>query len=165
MPRAANTRPDKSKVYRAWQSFAALVDGKDVIVTQGERLRGDLPVVAACFSQFVEDGAPRSEWPTSWADALDRDEALQAAEAAEAKCDVHLAAAPQVYERVDVLIALEPLTVGVGCSSNASVPIHYLEVEKGALVHRTDPLVVAKPDCFGELDWTPKKKPARKAAR
>jgi hypothetical protein len=53
MPRAAKTpKPDATKVYVAWQSFAA-DHPADTLVCQGDRLRGDHPAVVAHPWLFV----------------------------------------------------------------------------------------------------------------
>lgn len=158
MPRATNTTPKPGGIYVAWTSFATTVDGVDVSVKEGERLRGDVAVVQRCFGQFVEDGLPASEKPTTWEVVAQQDAvAAEAAEAA-ALMDVHLAVPPQWYAQPDAVVLNRSVRYGHGYGSNASLPVGYGVLEAGILVPRDSELVRAQPSWFDEITWQPKKR-------
>jgi hypothetical protein len=50
-------------VYIATVNFASDQPRRGTIVVQGDRLRGDHPIILTHASRFVPDGTPRSEWP------------------------------------------------------------------------------------------------------
>jgi hypothetical protein len=82
-------------LYTSWTSFSTTIDGLDVTVKEGERLRGDVAVVRECFGQFVEDGLPAPEKPTTWEVVAQQDAVAAEAAEAQAKTAVHLVDAPR----------------------------------------------------------------------
>jgi hypothetical protein len=74
MPRAAKKKSeiDPAGTYVCWQSGAALVDGEEFSFHQGERLRGDSPLVQATSQFWTLDG---DEIPTHWDTVVERNEA------------------------------------------------------------------------------------------
>lgn len=158
MPRATSAKPDPDAVYIAWQAFATNVGGVDVSVHQGQRLRGSTPVVQACASMFVEDGALPDERPSTWQVVEEQDAvAAEAAEAA-ALMDVHLAVPPAWFAQRDAVVLNRSVRYGHGYGSNASLPVGYATLEAGILVPPDSELVRAQPGWFDEITWQPKKR-------
>lgn len=75
-PSDAQGKPiDPTGIYLARQGFAIETN----VIPQGERLRGDNPIVQAQGHNFVADGVPPSEWPHPELEQLVAEDAERAA--------------------------------------------------------------------------------------
>jgi excisionase family DNA binding protein len=111
VPRASSRKWRADEVVTAWQSFVC--GESDDVIVQGERRRGDDPVVQQHPGFFVRDGTPRREWPHVHAEVAARQER----EHPPVEADVALPVRPEGFSDRDVVELARDVKVAVGVDS------------------------------------------------
>jgi hypothetical protein len=130
-------RPDPAKVYICTTSGSIMRHGTEVRLHEGQRLRGDHPVVQSCAEYFLADGEPV---PHALAAVVPRHDAEQPPQ----EWDVQVVHEPQVLQAEDVRVLSRDLTVGIGAGRDKQI----VRYPKGAVFRDHCELVTAAPDAF-----------------
>jgi hypothetical protein len=141
MPRAAKKQKseiDPAGTYVCWTSGTALVDGENLSFAQGERLRGDNPLVQATAQFWVLDG---NEVPTHWDTVVERSDAERPAPPDHDAIVVHK---PEPLEREDVRVLARAISVLVGSGQDKELVTY----ERGTVFNARSELCSVAPDAF-----------------
>jgi hypothetical protein len=147
MPVVRKKKPDPNAIYVAWRGGA--VEGPEFTLAwpKGVRLRGDSVEVQTAPWEFVPDGTPPSEWPNVRAHPDEQAARLKRIE--DHPYDVRSRERPEVLD-LDLVRVVRPLRVGYG-PNRQGVPESFVDLEKGAVLRRCEPIVAVKPDHFADL--------------
>jgi hypothetical protein len=147
MPIVKKKNPDPDATYVAWTGGAA--EGPEYTLSwpKGVRLRGDSVEVQTAPWAFVADGTPPSEWPNTQAHPDDQAARLQRIE--DHPYDVRARECPEVLD-LDLVRVVKPLRVGYG-PNRQGVPASFLDLDKGAVLRRSEPVVAVKPEHFEDV--------------